>query len=64
MLLTINVVPGGCRLIRENSYIHQHNHCVLVILVLGSELSSGGMVGVTQCHCYMKLHYVSSEVTE
>ena len=42
----------GCRL------IHQYSRCVLVIPVLGSELSSGGMVGVTQYHCYMKLHYV------
>ena len=50
----------GCRLIREiKSYIHHCNRCVLVIPVLGSEMSSGVMVGVTQYHCYVKLHYVS-----
>jgi hypothetical protein len=44
----------GCRLIQEEirSYIHHCNHCVHVIPVLGSELLSGGMVGVTQYHCY------------
>ena len=63
MLLTINVVLGGCcvhgcHLIHKEmrSYIHHCNRCVHVIPVLGSELSSGGMVGVTQYHCYTELH--------
>jgi hypothetical protein len=66
MLLTINVVLGGCwcpwvLLDSEKieSYMHHFNHCVHVIPVLGSKLLSGGMVGVTQYHCYTKLHYVS-----
>ena len=53
---------GGCCLIREikiKSYIHHYNRCVLVIPVLDSKLWRGGMEGVTQYHCYTKLHYVS-----
>ena len=68
MLLTINVVPRvcWCRWVllgpgnkNKKSYIHHYNRCVLVIPVLGSKLSRGGMEGVTQYHCYTKLHYVS-----
>ena len=50
----------GCRLIRENKkFIHHYKRCVLVIPVLGPELSGGGMVGETQYHCYTNLQYVS-----
>jgi hypothetical protein len=52
------VSMGADRFMKIKSYIPQYNRCVLVIPVLGSELLSGGMVGVTQYHCYTKLHYV------
>jgi NAD(P)H-hydrate repair Nnr-like enzyme with NAD(P)H-hydrate epimerase domain len=61
MWSSLGVGVRGCRLIREEvkSYIHHYKRCVHVIPVLSCELPSGGMVGVTQYHCYTKLHHLS-----